>query len=184
DKEFYIPAREQLGAQSASNRQGRGDVLEGAEADRVLQILKEDSEQAYRSYSEMLNEDEAGNPVDPDKSGLARELARMNLTLNYYTQWYWKIDLHNLLHFCALRADRHAQYEIRVYADALLETVRRWCPAAYEAFVEYGLGGARLSARALEVVRQMIDGKNVSREASGLSRREWTELMELLGRAP
>src|SRR5690606_36443822 len=113
DKEFYIPQPEQLAAQSQSNRQGRGDLLEGAEAQRVLELLKEDSIRCYQHYEEMLNEDIDGNVLVEGKTGLARELARMNLNLNFYTQWYWKVDLHNLLHFLSLRADSHAQYEIR-----------------------------------------------------------------------
>src|SRR5437868_5342618 len=119
DREFYLPEPQQLAAQSRSNRQGRGEVLTGEEAARVLHLLKTDAEQAYAHYEEMLNENEAGDVLNPEKPGLARELARMNLTLNYYTQWYWKIDLHNLMHFIALRADAHAQYEIRVYAEIM-----------------------------------------------------------------
>ena len=117
DREFYIPSADQLASQSTQNHQGRGDLLQGEEAQRVLDILKEDATRNYDHYIEMLNEDEKGEVVDESNSGLARELARMNLTLNMYTQWYWKIDLHNLLHFLSLRADAHAQYEIRVYAD-------------------------------------------------------------------
>src|SRR5580692_1291223 len=135
DREFYIPAPEHLAAQSAVNRQGRGDVLDGAEAAHVLDLLREDATRTYDHYAEMLNEDEAGAVRDPSRQGLARELARMNLTLNTYTQWYWKTDLHNLLHFCSLRADAHAQYEIRVYADAILDIVRVWVPAAHAAFL-------------------------------------------------
>ena len=127
DREYYIPAPELLGTQSQSNRQGRDAVLEGEEAARVLDLLRDDAERCFGHYEEMLNEDADGNVVDPGRQGLARELARMNLTLNTYTQWYWKIDLHNLLHFLSLRADPHAQYEIRVYAEAMLDTVRRWC---------------------------------------------------------
>ena len=106
DREFYLPAPEHLAAQSAVNRQGRGDVLAGDEAAQVLDLLREDATRSYDHYAEMLNEDEQGAPRDPARQGLARELARMNLTLNTYTQWYWKIDLHNLLHFLSLRADR------------------------------------------------------------------------------
>ncbi len=102
DNEFYIPAPEHLAAQATTNRQGRGDVLEGEAAQRVLDLLREDAERAYAGYAEMLNEDEAGNPRDPCWPGLARELARMNLSLNFYTQWYWKTDLHNLMHFLRL----------------------------------------------------------------------------------
>lgn len=184
DREFYLPAAENLGVQSASNRQGRGEALGGKDAERVMQLLREDSERAYAHYAEMLNEDEHGQPVDPDRQGLARELARMNLSLNFYTQWYWKTDLHNLLHFLSLRADPHAQYEIRVYAEAMLETVRRWTPIAYEAFLQYRLGGFSLSAAGLEVVRKLLKGERVSREESGLSAREWREMMTALDRDP
>ena len=182
DNEFYLPAAEHLSAQSKSNRQGRGDVLEGDEAARVMEIFKEDSERAYAHYEEMLNEDADGNVRDPDKAGLARELARMNLSLNFYTQWYWKTDLHNLFHFLSLRADPHAQYEIRAYADAMLDTVERWVPIAHRAFMDYRMGGAHLSAQGLEIVKRMIAGETVGQEESGLSPREWRELMAALGR--
>jgi thymidylate synthase (FAD) len=182
DREYYIPEPEHLGAQATTNRQGRADILHGEEAERVLSLLREDSERCYDHYQEMLNEDADGNTLDADRSGLARELGRMNLTLNTYTQWYWKIDLNNLLHFLSLRADAHAQYEIRVYADVMLDTVKRWVPAVHEAFLDYRLGGAALSASGLKVVRRMINDKPVDQEASGLSKREWRELMVALGR--
>jgi len=182
DKEFYVPAPDQLAAQSSANRQGRGEVLEGAEAARVLDILRSDAEQTYAHYEEMLNEDAGGNIHDSGRKGLARELARMNLTLNTYTQWYWKVDLHNLLHFLSLRADAHAQYEIRVYAEAMLETVEKWVPLAYEAFMDYRMGGAHLSAAGLAVVRRMLAGETVEQADSGLSAREWRELMAVLDR--
>ena len=182
DREFYIPAPENLAAQSAANRQGRGAVLEGAEAARVLEILKDDSARCYDHYEEMLNERQDGTVIDEDRQGLARELARMNLPLNVYTQWYWKIDLHNLLHFVALRADPHAQYEIRVYAEALLETVKRWVPITCAAFLDHAVGGLHLSAKALAAVKRMLAGEAVTQEDSDLSKREWRELMESLGR--
>ncbi len=182
DREYYIPAPEHLAAQARANRQGRGAVLEGEEAARVLDLLRDDAARCHDHYQEMLNEDAGGISPAADRLGLARELARMNLTLNTYTQWYWKIDLHNLLHFLSLRADPHAQYEIRVYADTLLETVRRWVPIAHEAFVNYRMGGVRLSAKGLDVVRRLIAGRPVAQPESGLSKREWRELMEVLGR--
>ena len=182
DREFYVPAPAQLGAQAVVNRQGRGDVLEGEEAAGVLALLRRDSEAVYDHYEEMLNQREDGTTIDPSRQGLARELARMNLTLNYYTQWYWKADLHNLLHFLSLRADPHAQYEIRVYADAMLDVVRRWVPAVYDAFTEYRMGGAHLSRTGLGVVQRLLAGENVTQEDSGLSKREWRELMAQLGR--
>jgi thymidylate synthase (FAD) len=182
DREFYIPAPAQLAVQSSANRQGRGDVLDAAQAARVIDLLRDDAERCYAHYSEMLNEDAAGAAIDPARDGLARELARMNLTLNTYTQWYWKSDLHNLLHFLSLRADAHAQYEIRVYADAMLETVKRWVPLSFEAFMDYRMGGVQLSAAALAVVKRMIAGEPVDPKQSGLSPREWRELMQSLGR--
>ena len=182
DNEFYLPAPENLAVQSASNRQGRGDALPPDEASRVLDLLREDANRAYRDYAFMLNEDETGKAVDEKRGGLARELARMNLSLNFYTQWYWKTDLHNLLNFLSLRADAHAQYEIRVYAEAMIGTLERWVPLVAEAFRQYRLGGAQLSANALAVVKKMIAGETVAQARSGLSKREWAELMQVLGR--
>jgi thymidylate synthase (FAD) len=177
DREFYIPAAEQLAAQSAANRQGRGAVLEGEEAEHVLALLREDAARCYDHYAEMLNEDSARD----GRQGLARELARMNLTLNTYTQWYWKTDLHNLFNFCALRADAHAQYEIRVYADAILDTLRDWVPAAFAAFQDYRLGAVTFSAQMLEALRRMLAGEAVEAKDCGLSAREWAEMMQALG---
>ena len=176
DKEFYIPSAENLAAQSAINNQGRGDALTDDEASNVIQILKKDAEQTYSNYETLLNESSEGNIIDESKSGIARELARMNLTLNTYTQWYWKIDLNNLLHFLALRADNHAQYEIRVYADAMLDIVKKWVPLTYEAFEDYRIGGTELSAKEVNLMRKLLKGEKVSFEEEGLSKREWSEL--------
>ena len=182
DREFYIPAPENLAAQSQSNRQGRGDVLEGEEAAEALRLLKDDAAACYDHYELLLNEAPDGTPRDASRQGLARELARMNLPLNIYTQWYWKVDLHNLLHFLSLRADPHAQYEIRVYAEAMLETLRRWVPLTFEAFQDYAVGSVTLSKGALAVVRRLLEGEEVDPASSGLSAREWRELMDSLGR--
>jgi thymidylate synthase (FAD) len=182
DKEFYLPAKEQLAAQSQSNRQGRGDVLQGKQAEEVLNILKDDATRTYDNYEKLLNERFDGTKIDENKIGLARELARMNLTLNTYTQWYWKTDLLNLLNFLFLRADNHAQYEIRVYADKMLDTVKRWVPITYQAFMDYRVGAAEISSKGLKVIKSMISGKKVGQEDSGLSKREWNELMEKLDR--
>ena len=176
DKEFYIPSAENLAAQSAINNQGRGDALTDDEASNVIQILKKDAEQTYSNYETLLNESSEGNIIDESKSGIARELARMNLTLNTYTQWYWKIDLNNLLHFLALRADDHAQYEIRVYADAMIDIVKKWLPLTYEAFEDYRIGGTELSAKEVNLMRKLLKGEKVSFEEEGLSKREWSEL--------
>jgi thymidylate synthase (FAD) len=180
DKEFYLPAKNQLAAQSQSNRQGRGDVLQGKQAEEVLNILKDDATRTYDNYEKLLNERFDGTKIDENKIGLARELARMNLTLNTYTQWYWKTDLLNLLNFLFLRADDHAQYEIRVYAQTMLDTVKRWVPITYQAFMDYRVGAAEISSKGLKIIKSMISGKKVGQEESGLSKREWNELMEKL----
>ena len=178
DREFYIPAPEALAAQSSVNNQGRGAVLEGAEAARVLEMLKSDSARAYDNYEAMLSTE--------GQQGLARELARMNLPANIYTQWYWKTDLHNLFHFLRLRADAHAQYEIRVYAEAISEVVRDWVPAAWAAFEDYRLGAVQLSAGGVACLRRMLAGEQVTQETSGMSKGEWREFAAvwLPGEAP
>ena len=180
DKEFYIPAKEQLSAQATNNRQGRGDLITGEQADEVLKILKDDAVRTYDNYEKMLNERFEGTIIDEKKSGLARELARMNLTLNSYTQWYWKTDLLNLMNFLFLRGDSHAQYEIRVYAEKMLDTVKKWVPITHAAFLDYRVGAAHLSSKGLKIVKSMINGNKVSYEDSGLSKREWNELMEVI----
>ncbi|MGY9012061.1 MAG: FAD-dependent thymidylate synthase [Rhodobacterales bacterium] len=172
DREFYIPAPEHIAAQSSVNNQGRGESLTGEEAARVLDILKSDSTRSYDNYQSMISDD--------GQQGLARELARMNLPANIYTQWYWKVDLHNLLHFLRLRADAHAQYEIRVYADAICSIVADWVPFAYAAFEDYRLGGATLSGTALDCVRRMLKGEAVTQETSAMSKGEWREFDQLL----
>ncbi len=173
DREFYIPAPQDLAAQSVVNNQGRGAPLEGEEAARVLEYLKGDAARCYDHYEEMISQD--------GQQGLARELARMNLPANVYTQWYWKVDLHNLFHFLRLRADAHAQYEIRVYAEALCNVVKDWVPAAYGAFEDYRMGGANLSARGLDCIKRMLAGEEVTQESSGMSKGEWREFQGMLG---
>ena len=172
DREFYIPEPEALAAQSVINNQGRGEVLTGEEAEKVLRLLKNDSSQAYDHYEQMISQE--------DQKGLARELARMNLPANIYTQWYWKVDLHNLLHFLRLRADSHAQFEIRVYADEICKLVSDWVPFAYAAFEDYRLGGATISSKALDCIKRMIKGEQVTKETSGMSAGEWREFTALV----
>ena len=190
DREFYVPSEDVIASQSQGNRQGRGGTLSAEQAAWVQELLREDAERAYDHYEEMLNEDPNGDPMDPNRDGLARELARMNLSLNYYTQWYWKIDLHNLLHFLELRADAHAQYEIRVYAEAMLERiVKPWTPLVHEAFLDYRLHARTLSRQALQVVRALVQGRRGEADAlrlqdgSEIPSREWREITEVLGLA-
>ena len=177
DKEFYLPNQENLAAQSKNNRQGRGEILTGDQAQEVLNLLRNDAERTYDNYETMLNERYDGSVIDEKKSGLARELARMNLTLNTYTQWYWKTDLLNLMNFLRLRADSHAQYEIRAYADVMLDTLKKWVPITFEAFMDYRVGGTEVSSKGKKVLKDLISGKNINIETSGLSKREWNELM-------
>ena len=181
DKEFYIPEKKHLAAQSTNNRQGRGSLINGGQADEILSLLKEDAERNYNNYEKMLNETYEGKTINEKKQGLARELARMNLTLNSYTQWYWKTDLLNLLNFLSLRADSHAQYEIRAYASVMTDTLKKWVPITYEAFMDYRVGGMELSSKGKLVIAKMIKGEKCDLESSGLSKREWNELMNSLG---
>jgi thymidylate synthase (FAD) len=180
DKEFYIPSPEHLAVQSSINRQGRGETLSPEHARYVIDLLKGDAEQVYAHYEELLNEDEAGNVIDSKKECLTRELARTNLSLNFYTQMYWKIDLHNLMHFLTLRADSHAQYEIRAYADVMIKLLEQWVPFTYEAFIQYRKEAAHLSKNALETVKKLLKGHKVTQEESGMTKREWQEFTERL----
>jgi thymidylate synthase (FAD) len=171
DKEFYIPQIANIATQSTTNNQGRGDdAIDAERASQIQQLLRDDASRCYDNYTGLLEQD-----------NLSRELARMNLNLNFYTQWYWKIDLHNLLHFLKLRADSHAQYEIRAYAKVMLEIVKQWVPLCYNAFVEHVLDAEQLSATMIQVLRRITKGEEISQEDSGLSKRNWAKLMRILG---
>ncbi|MEM7616822.1 MAG: FAD-dependent thymidylate synthase [Pseudomonadota bacterium] len=181
DKEFYIPEIENIAPQSVSNNQGRSEqILSRAEAEQVINILRDDAERCYNNYEILMNRDKDDNIINEDNVGIARELARMNLNVNYYTQWYWKIDLHNLLHFLSLRADSHAQYEIRVYADIMLSILEKWLPLTYAAFKNYRVNGAFLSGAALDVVKRLANNEQPKFEDANMSKREWDELLKLL----
>jgi thymidylate synthase (FAD) len=181
DREFYIPAPEHLAAQSEVNNQGRGDVLRDEEANEVLEMLKADAVRSYDRYETLLNERQDGRIINDDKQGLARELARMTLPLSAYTQWYWKVDLHNLVHFLSLRMDPHAQYEIRAFADVMYDLVRDWVPLTAKAFEDYRLNSFSLSGPMVAAVRRMVSGEKVTVENCGMSAREWRELQAALG---
>jgi thymidylate synthase (FAD) len=173
---FAVPPAAEVAAQSTVNKQGREGNLESAAAAQAVRAIKRNAETAFTVYEKLLGEAEDGL----DGYGIARELARMVLPLNAYTQWYWKVDLHNLLHFLRLRHDAHAQYEIRAYAEVLLsEVLRRWVPASCAAFEQYRVHGRELSAGALEALRRRLRGERVSRETVGLGVGEWRELVEL-----
>ncbi|MBA2319537.1 MAG: FAD-dependent thymidylate synthase [Deltaproteobacteria bacterium] len=186
DREFYLPSASDLAIQSSTNRQGREQPLDPDQAALVLELLRGDAMRAYGTYETLLNDRGDGTPVDPEAPRLARELARMNLNLSWYTQWYWKIDLHNLFHFLSLRMDPHAQHEIRVYADAIGGLAQAWAPAAYEAFADYRLHGAFFSREEVSILKAAVAGGEVDRhiDASGLSAREKRELRDKLGVGP
>jgi len=172
DNEFYIPSEDNLAAQSQNNNQGRGKVLKGKEAAIVLETLKSDSFRCYDNYERMLSQD--------GQDGLARELARMNLTMNIYTQWYWKTNLHNLFNFLRLRADSHAQYEIRVYAEEILRIIYDWVPAAVAAFKDYRLEAVQISGKGLVCIRRMLAGEKVDAKSSKMTAGEWQEFQSLI----
>ncbi len=182
DREYYIPDAEALAAQSQTNRQGRGEAVGADEKVESIDTIVRGAESAYKDYLSLLNEDEQGEQLDPSKLGLARELARSVLPVSFYTQWYWKIDLHNLLRFLELRMDLHAQWEIRQYALKIADIVKLWVPHTYEAFEDYRLGRLELSRAAAEVVKRWSTGEEVNREDSGLSAREWSDLHAKIGR--
>ena len=179
EDEFYIPKKYHLAEQSSSNKQGRDNEVDEDTAKKILKILKEDSYRCYKNYSWMLNEKNS-NEYDNNRASLSRELARINLTLNTYTQWYWKIDLHNFMHFLSLRADSHSQFEIREYGKVLLKILSKWTPLSYKAFLSYRLNSAELSMEAIDIIKRMISGKKVIRSQTKLTIREWKELQSLL----
>ena len=182
-KEFYIPEKQHLSPQSTLNAQGRSDKnLSEEESNGILEILKRESLRSYQYYEEMMNTDFNEKILDHAKQGISRELARMNLSLNYYTEWYWKTNLHNLLNFVGLRADSHAQYEIRAYADILMDIIKKWVPYTAEAFTNYRLEAASLSKQGIKVIQKMIKGEKITLENSDLTKREWDELMNILNK--
>ena len=172
DSEFYIPEQQHLSAQSTLNKQGRDEPLDQDLATKVIRHMTDDAQQCYDHYEWMLNPDNRfGN-----HPSLARELARINLPVNFYTQWYWKINLHNFMHFVRLRADAHAQYEIRAYAEKMQEIMALWVPLCHDAFLNYKMNAVTLSEKATNVIRRKLAGESIGQENSGLSTREWKEL--------
>jgi len=169
-----------VGRQSDTNKQGREVNIDEAEALDHLKTIASISTRAYGVYERLLNQTMAGEKLNPEYAGLARELARMVLPTNYYSQWYWKIDLHNLLHFISLRADQHAQHEIREYAKVIGDIVRQWVPLTWEAFVDYRLNGMFLSQLEAQVVRKLLKGEQCKFSETGLTKREWKELAQKL----
>ncbi len=165
--EFYIPEISQLAKQSNTNKQGKSDeAIDLSTAKKIIDILESSSKESYEKYSHIL-----------DDLSLTRELARTVLPVNIYTEMYWKIDLHNLLHFLKLRADSHAQYEIRCYANEILNIVKKWVPFTYDAFVNYKQGSVSVSKKCIELNKRLITGEKITQEKSGLSKGEWQEFI-------
>ncbi len=163
--EFYVPAAGDVAAQSDDNKQGRREEsLPPAEAEEVREAMIAEQRRAYGHYQELLDR------------GIARELARINLPLGLYTEWYWQIDLHNLFHFLSLRMDPHAQKEIRLYANVMFDMVRKVCPLAAEAFEEFGLGGVTFSGREFRALQVMLEGG--APEEAGLTGKELERFRE------
>ena len=176
DKEFYIPEMDQLGSQSTTNKQGRSNTLDKKFAKHAQDLIKKNSEQLYEDYQDLLNGKLLNNDEYVEGEGLARELARTTLPLNYYTQWYWKIDLHNLMHFLRLRADSHAQYEIQIYAEKMVEILKKWVPLTYEAFEDYRSDSFLLSKEAAKLLKDILTNKKIKPSNYKLSLREIREI--------
>ncbi len=177
DKEFYLPKNQDLKPQSKVNNQGRSGELSSNEINYYSEVLRENSKKGFENYSKLLNEDENGNVLDTTKSGLARELSRMTLPLNAYTQWYWKIDLHNLMHFLSLRFDAHAQYEIRVYAEVMMKILKKWVPLSYDAFISNRLDALTISSQGIQYLKSLIHGKK--NESTNISKRELENIKKI-----
>ena len=177
DKEFYLPKNQDLKPQSKVNNQGRSGELSSNEINYYSEVLRENSKKGFENYSKLLNEDENGNVLDNTKSGLARELSRMTLPLNAYTQWYWKIDLHNLMHFLSLRFDAHAQYEIRVYAEVMMKILKKWVPLSYDAFISNRLDALTISSQGIQYLKSLIHGKK--NDSTNISKRELENIKKI-----
>jgi thymidylate synthase (FAD) len=159
--EFYVPAPEQVRPQSEDNKQGRSlERFSEVEEREIIAAMEEEQRNAYAAYTRLL-----------DKN-LARELARANLPVSLYTEWYWQIDLHNLFHFLRLRMDAHAQFEIRVYAEAMATCAKAVAPLAYEAFEEHVLGAMELSRTEIEALGAILADRPTNLSGQALKRFE------------
>ncbi len=169
--EFYVPDKSQVRHQSEVNKQGRGEELHESVVNDVISTIKSTQDDLFAKYEGFL------------ETGMARELARINLPLSNYTEWYWKIDLHNLFHFLRLRKDAHAQYEIRVYADCIGEIAKEFAPVAYEAFSDYILDSREFSRSELKSMQILVKKGEIfdtDLKEAGLSSREAKEFFEKL----
>lgn len=172
--EFYTPHPNDIRPQSVANKQGRSDeTLPEGMAEQAANAFKSGQDDAYAQYQEFLEQ------------GIAREIARINLPVSNYTEWYWKIDLHNLFHFLRLRIDAHAQYEIRVFAEAIAELVQPFVPYAWEAFEDYVLNAHRMTAPELKVIKHLLGSMEFPSDETltelGLKGREAVEFKDKMG---
>lgn len=211
DREFYIPETDDVKPQSKTNKQGRDGELPIDVRSAMIETIRQVSEGNYQVYDELrtgmpwfdpngtpwsqynssdiadqaaMDAVEAGHYTE--EHGMAREMARMVLPTNIYTQWYWKVDLHNLLHFLSLRADPHAQYEIRAYAEKICELIKPWVPHTFEAFEDYVMGAETFSRQEMEALREFFTSIGFDRESDGWpepggSKREEAEFFKKLG---
>ncbi len=153
DECFYIPEPENISVQSKSNRQGREGTLPPVEVDSFRKDLENTSKEAYANYMKHV------------EAGMTRELARALLPVNFYTQWYWKTNLHNMFHFLRLRLDQHAQFEIRSYADVIAKITKSVAPVAYSAFEDYELNAVRLSSKERKALQNIVNDAHSVDEA-------------------
>ena len=178
DREFYVPEVQNIAKQSAENKQGRADGTDDMRADEIRQIIRDGANRAFDDYEVLVADEE------PEDFGLTRELARINLPLSAYTEWYWKVDLHNLLHFLSLRADPHSQMEIRVYAEAICKIVEAWVPNVWEAFVNYKLESetfSKIEMKLLHKALEALHGGLFLKTSTELSKREVIEFNRKMG---
>jgi len=166
-EEYYVPDPTHVQAQSISNKQGREGKL--AYPELTSKMIAEESQRAYKHYISMIESD------------VARELARTVLPVNFYTEFYWSLNLHNLFHFLHLRLDEHAQYEIRMYAGAIAETVSQHYPIAYQAFLDYRVNAVHISSQAYTALCRMLNGEKVDQTMTQMGQREWSEFQQLFG---
>jgi thymidylate synthase (FAD) len=184
--DVYVPEFADICGPGTDNKQGRGRTLGTGEADRAWGVLCAAADDAVAAVARLTTGEPAGPADGPDAWGLpavAPEIARMVGPVSQYTEWVWKIDLHNLLHFLSLRMDPHAQLEIRRYAEVIARIVEAWVPTSYEAFRDYRLNATTLSAGQTEAVRRMLRGVPTTAADVGLSAREWVALHARFGGA-
>ena len=167
--EYYVPSQENIQVQSKYNKQGREGNFTEDTSKNIVDTIKKNSQETFNIYSQLLE------PKEENKT-LAKEIARVVLPVNFYTEFYWKIDLHNLLHFLNLRTHTHAQYEIRVYAKQILDIVKLWVPITHEAFLDYIIDSVTLNNKQITVIKDIINNKidihNIDNTEYGLSKAE------------